>query len=339
MAGVQDERILLFSLNSWALPSVWEQPKASHTLGNICCFLCKIDCWLLLPSCPLTLCWWCFCLWCVFNRLNLWSIPQLERVFSLMHIGGPGVRLQPVKRDLQWRYILLLCFWGCHNFESFQLSKSHFCSHIAIAFFLSSIFLKWFFLCSDFQFKLQVEPSQDTGDDTALNSICLVCSNGEEICSKKGFWGAWGESEECSRGFIAADYKLELQSTGDNTAGNDFKLYCKPDETEFKVSEIPIPGWGNWVGKKSCSQQSVICGIQTRVQEDQFDGDDSTLNGVKLFCCLPQEHTNQNQNLDQNQNYYVGNPVENSQPILGCSCLHLLIVSLPLLLVKLLGSD
>ena len=39
--------------------------------------------------------------------------------------------------------------------------------------------------------RVQVEPSQRGGDDTAMNSICMKCSGGDKICSKKGFWGEW----------------------------------------------------------------------------------------------------------------------------------------------------
>ena len=121
-------------------------------------------------------------------------------------------------------------------------------------------------------FKLRVEGDQGSGDDTALNSICLGCSHGDEICSNEGKWGNWGtaknddkkpEADTCKEGFFAAKYRMEMKQYGsDDTAGNDLYLYCKDKES--------------------------ICGIKTRVEEDQgycSDCDDTSLNGMELQCC------------------------------------------------------
>ena len=37
-------------------------------------------------------------------------------------------------------------------------------------------------------FKVQVE-TKFSGDNSSLNSVCLICKDGREICSKLGFWG------------------------------------------------------------------------------------------------------------------------------------------------------
>ncbi len=149
-----------------------------------------------------------------------------------------------------------------------------------------------------FQFWLQVDPDQgDFSDDSALNSICLVCNDDDatEICSKRGFWGKWGQSQVCSQGFISAAFKWEAnQHASDDTAGNDLALYCNDaTETEFRVHGVSIPGWGNWENsqgawrvKQHCWLFTRICGIQTRVEEKQgYSKDDSALNGVRLKCC------------------------------------------------------
>lgn len=139
-----------------------------------------------------------------------------------------------------------------------------------------------------FQFKLQVQPNGGSEfDDTALNSICLLCNNNRQICSKLGFWGNWGESSSCSQGFGGADFQLEPdQGRGDDAMGNNLALYCNPSGTEHKVSGISIPGWGDWLGRKNCKTGTVFCGIQTRVQ-DKSGGvyDETGLTGVRLQCC------------------------------------------------------
>ncbi len=125
-------------------------------------------------------------------------------------------------------------------------------------------------------------------DDTALNSICLVCNNYMEICSKKGFWGSWGESSTCAQGFGGVDFQLEAFQGGgnnDDTAGNNLAIYCNPSSTEYKISAISISGWGDWQGRRYCRTGAAFCGIQTRVEARQGKGDDTALNGVRLDCC------------------------------------------------------
>ncbi len=140
---------------------------------------------------------------------------------------------------------------------------------------------------------MQVEASQgggtgDDDDDTAVNSICLECNNGMEICSSKGYWGTWGSSAESSAGYDAADFQLE-EGSDDESGGNNLKLYTSTSSssfTEHAVSGVTIPGWGNWLGKQYCRKGAKICAIQTQVEAMQSTGtDDAALDGVRLFCC------------------------------------------------------
>ena len=146
-------------------------------------------------------------------------------------------------------------------------------------------------------FKLRVEGDQGSGDDTALNSICLGCSHGDEICSNEGKWGNWGtaknddkkpEADTCKEGFFAAKYRMEMKQYGsDDTAGNDLYLYCKDKESTEFAAENGGP-WGTWMPQRWCRSGHVICGIKTRVEEDQgycSDCDDTSLNGMELQCC------------------------------------------------------
>ena len=75
-------------------------------------------------------------------------------------------------------------------------------------------------------FSLRVESPQGGGDDTALNSICLQCSTGGEVCSRQGYWGSWASSGTSSSGFNGAQLRIESkQGGGDDTAANNLVLF------------------------------------------------------------------------------------------------------------------
>ena len=135
-------------------------------------------------------------------------------------------------------------------------------------------------------FKQRVEEHQGKGDDTSLNSICLICNTGEEVCSETGLFGSWASSSDCKQGFYASDFKLEeYQGKGDDTAANELKLKCRDENWKATGNGGP---WGSWQGRQYCPGAHVICGIQTRVEANLGHGtrkDDSALNGVKLVCC------------------------------------------------------
>jgi len=133
-------------------------------------------------------------------------------------------------------------------------------------------------------FQAQVESKQGRGDDTAMNSICLSCSGGDIICSKKGFWGSWYRSRgTCNSGFTGFNLRYEA-SCGprcDDTAANDLELRCKGT---WVTINSPTD-WGTW-NSGHCPAGYVICGLKTRVESKQGRrGDDTALNGVEFACC------------------------------------------------------
>ena len=77
----------------------------------------------------------------------------------------------------------------------------------------------------------QNEEWQEDGDDTALNSICLICTNDKWLCSSKGFWGKWYYSATNEEGFTGADFKYEPNQgwPDDDTAGVNIALYHDND--------------------------------------------------------------------------------------------------------------
>jgi len=144
-------------------------------------------------------------------------------------------------------------------------------------------------------FSQKVEQPQGGGtDDTALNSICLQCSNGGQVCSRQGSSGVWSKSVTCQTGYVGADFKFEpfqggrkfLGPINDDTAGNDLELVCSTGHTSHRTKNGGP--FGTWLGYQYCSQGQVICGLQTRVEPHQGAGrsaDDTALNGVVLQCC------------------------------------------------------
>ena len=82
-------------------------------------------------------------------------------------------------------------------------------------------------------YNTKIEGSLGKGDDTALNSIKLICSDGSLIYSSAGPWGVWGNDAFCKSGekFSAFAMKSEPeQGKGDDTAANGVKLYCSSRE-------------------------------------------------------------------------------------------------------------
>ena len=124
-------------------------------------------------------------------------------------------------------------------------------------------------------FKQRVEEYQGAnGNDSALNSICLICNTGKEVCKK---------------GFYRADLNFEEdQGHGDDTAANDFKMKCRDGNW---ITADNGKTWGKWLGFKACPDKQIICGMKTRIQSPQGErvrenrDDDSALNGVELVCC------------------------------------------------------
>lgn len=147
-------------------------------------------------------------------------------------------------------------------------------------------------------FKLKVEGYQGSGDDTALNAICLGCSHGDEVCSSEGKHGNWGrraknddDEDTCKEGFVAAKLSIEFrQGNSDDTSANDLRLICNDNGSKTFQTENGMP-WGAWFtpfGQQNCRGGSVICGLKTRVEKEQgtcSTCDDTALNGVEFQCC------------------------------------------------------
>ncbi|XDV33488.1 hypothetical protein PO909_003885 [Leuciscus waleckii] len=127
------------------------------------------------------------------------------------------------------------------------------------------------------------------GDDTALNGITLFCVDQyknpkqySSITSTVGGWGDWGKVQRCPGYFTAFQLKVEpSQGSGDDTAANILNFKCSGGE----VLQGHGSNWGTLGDWSPTCEGKGICGIQTRVEPSQGDGDDTALNDVRMFCC------------------------------------------------------
>ncbi|XP_053319895.1 vitelline membrane outer layer protein 1-like [Spea bombifrons] len=137
-------------------------------------------------------------------------------------------------------------------------------------------------------FSIKAEPIQGRGDDTAVNGIQLRCvpRSGAfyevPIKSAEGKWGSWSSSLWCPDGYLRSfSLKVEApQGSGDDTAVNNIQFRCSNNNV-LEGSGLPWGTYGPW--SRSC--QTGICGIRTKVEPPQGDGDDTALNDVEFYCC------------------------------------------------------
>ncbi|XP_056425631.1 vitelline membrane outer layer protein 1 homolog [Hyla sarda] len=142
--------------------------------------------------------------------------------------------------------------------------------------------------CAERHGTLTVErPLGTKGDDTALNAIMLYCTEyGSRdvvatITSTIGPWGDWTSISWCPSGnLISFSLKVEDIQLGDDTAANNIMMACSDED----ILEGNGERWGsydNW--SEDCLDG--ICGIRTKVEGQQYGGDDTSLNDVEFECC------------------------------------------------------
>ncbi|XP_053241230.1 vitelline membrane outer layer protein 1-like [Podarcis raffonei] len=132
-------------------------------------------------------------------------------------------------------------------------------------------------------FKLMVRPLQ-LKDDTSLNGIRLICTDGSEIQSALGRYGRWTKKETCPKGRLISFSLRVLEPQGewvDDTSANNIKFRCEDG--------LVLPGhsidWGTYGPWSAICPKGAICGIQTRIDSELGTGDITGLNDVLFYCC------------------------------------------------------
>ena len=142
-----------------------------------------------------------------------------------------------------------------------------------------------------FQLRVAEEESTITGDNTAANSICIICSEFEQRCSKQGLWGVWSEEYKCPDGSFLSGWRQNVQtlSSSDDTGLNNVEYECNDLSTKSVTKRLKGSGkefedWGAWSRFKRCPRGQFICGLKTRVAP--YTGDDTALNDIIHKCCI-----------------------------------------------------
>jgi len=147
-------------------------------------------------------------------------------------------------------------------------------------------------------FQLKTEPIRFTEDDTALNGIRLVCGDPTRpdtaiISSTVGEFGEWGRVYSCYPGRLTG-FQLRVESpviTGDDTATNNVRFFCSALSSPNDYIQGDGLSWGSWRDPLRCFPNQGICSIQTQVEPNLGDGDDTALNRVSMGCCNVPVHT------------------------------------------------
>lgn len=145
-------------------------------------------------------------------------------------------------------------------------------------------------------FLQRVEPQQKGKDDTALNSVKLVCAGPDPkgvvkpfgtISSHDGLWGNWSAPKTCGAGHYLTQARIRLEAPQggkkDDTAANDTSFKCDDNSELSAGNGTP---WGTWTSFAACPEHSAICGIAVKLEDHLLgDGDDTAMNGMRLRCC------------------------------------------------------
>lgn len=137
-------------------------------------------------------------------------------------------------------------------------------------------------------FSLKIEKNQGSGDNTGLNSVRMFCSEDAQsnpIESAGGSWGGWSATYKCApsngplKGF--AMRTLWPRDHSDEVVATDLIGICQ-DGT--RIGGAMPEDWGVWSSDFICPADLYAAGFITRLEGYQAEGDDTALNGMRMYC-------------------------------------------------------
>jgi len=143
-----------------------------------------------------------------------------------------------------------------------------------------------------FGIRLKVEPHSSGIDDTALNAIELECrrlhstTTTKTIHSSVGPSGGWYGWEKCSSSdgpVVGFQVRFENPShNNDDTALNEVRMECNNGKW---LNPYSPTHYGEWKTSLHCPSGRAVTGLTTRLEPHQsHGGDDTALNGIRLYC-------------------------------------------------------
>jgi hypothetical protein len=143
-------------------------------------------------------------------------------------------------------------------------------------------------------YQLRIEKKQGKGDDTSANDIMFKCSDGNFVrANDGGKWGDWQEGQRCNSNEYIAGFRTRIerkQGDGDDTAMNDIDVTCRKKGTSGSNGHFQPNGktaggsFGQWYHLQKCKNNTYAYGYVLRVEAPQDKGDDTALNGIRLYC-------------------------------------------------------
>ena len=136
-------------------------------------------------------------------------------------------------------------------------------------------------------YNVKIQAPLKVGDNTALNEIKLICSDGSVLYSTSMPWGEYGQDVRCPQNVRLNGFKMKSEAPQgpfvDDTAANAVKMYC---ENNSEISNQYEGSWGRWGNMIKCPINTYICGFRARV--DPPCGplcDNTALNSFIFTCC------------------------------------------------------